>query len=69
MDPAARKKLHNAIMTILGLALAALLGWLAGCRMTWTPNRAQLEFGFPNHGIDVTFHAHPASQPAPEPSP
>ena len=72
MDTPTRSKLTQAIMTIVGILLAALLGWLAGCSATWSPQRSQLKFLWPDRDVHVqiqTSNGAAATQPAEEPAP
>lgn len=64
MKAAAKKQLLRLILEILAILGALLLGISAGCRMSWTPSRAELELGYPTHAVDVTFTATPKTQPA-----
>ena len=69
MSPTDRSKLSKAILTILGILLAALMGWLAGCRMTWAPSKAELELGWPGRDIELRLGINGATTRPSEPSP
>lgn len=69
MDTPSRNKLAKAILEILALLLAALLGWLAGCSARWSPSGSQVDFLWPHQAIDVTLKTTPTTRPAIEPNP
>ena len=53
MTPAQQATWKKAIMTIIGLIVAAILGWLSGCSAEWTPAGGKVNFLWPDRDVEL----------------
>lgn len=65
MNTSTRNTLIKAIVTIFGILLAALLGWIAGCSVTKRGTDWQVEAFYPSHRIQLHLQLEPATRPIP----
>ena len=68
MQTSTKKQLLRLLLEILAILGALLLGISSGCSLSWTPQRTELKFLWPDRDVSVTVkttnaHTQPAEEP------